>query len=631
MMSEINEKLKRVHSEFNKHIDGVLASNGFKKHSANNKSAVYIKHDQETNNIHTAKHHFGHYISSSDKHGNRITNGAELHIFSTNGANSQAYHNHINFLDAGPNGVKKELEKIVTKHLEKSKTKPPKQTSHLNEEKAMILTAKDAFKKILNEQVEQLDELSNDTLERYNAKAQGQINALKSKRGRKSADDLKTVDKRQAGIKKGSAIRSKRYADEHDVVSKKTHAAFKEAAHKVLTDHGYELTHPGKASNIYTKHDVDTNTLHMAKHHIGHPATQDSHHYHEGEIKLVSSNGTTSNVRNKGGFSTKMELRRDPNLDLVAHHAKEIDDEVKRHHKWSDDSIFNRHLNEDVEQDITESFKVGDIVTHEGSGPMHIHSINTFPGSSKPQALVGAKPKGKGRGIRHVFVNELKPYSVKEDVEQLDELSRKTLGSYIKKASGNMADKAVEYGSVSAKRDEVDRTLNRNDLSRDDKNAFRKATKTTFDDMSKPQRQMMKRYKGINKAATKLAKEEVEILDEGRGRPRKDGTSAVGADREHIMMQLRKHVSLNGANPIEFKDGSKHKISTGEARLAQMIHSGLRTSIEKGNFEKKLDHSHDSFKEALAKKDEAGKGKEKPGITLPALQRINRLKFASGE
>ena len=355
----------------------------------------------------------------------------------------------------------------------------------------MALTAKDIFRKVLDEHVEQLDELSNKTLEKYGAAASAQIDALKSKRGPKSAADVATKETRIAGLGKSGKIRSKRYSDEYDAVSKKSHAAFKEAAHKVLTDHGYDLTHPGKASNVYTKHDPETNSLFVAKHHIGQPTTQDSHHYHEGEIKLVSTNGTISNVRNKGGFGMKMELRKNPNLDIVAHHAKEIDDEVNRHHRWSNDSAFGSHLN--------------------------------------------------------------------EEAEQIDELSR------------------------------------------------------------------------IEKATTKLAKEEVETLDEGRGRPRKDGTSAVGADREHIMMQLRKHISLNGANPIEFKDGSKHRISTGEARLAQMIHSGLRTSIEKGNFEKKLDHSHDSFKEALAKKEDAGKGKEKPGITLPALQRINRLKFASGE
>lgn len=55
-------------------------------------------------------------------------------------------------------------------------------------------------------------------------------------------------------------------------------------------------------------------------------------------------------------------------------------------------------------------FKVGDIVTHEGSAPMHIHSINLFKGSKEPQALLGHKPAGKGRGIRHAFVSSLRAH-----------------------------------------------------------------------------------------------------------------------------------------------------------------------------------------------------------------------------
>ena len=96
------------------------------------------------------------------------------------------------------------------------------------------------------------------------------------------------------------------------------------------------------------------------------------------------------------------------------------------------------------------------------------------------------------------------------------------------------------------------------------------------------------------------------------------------------MMQMRKHVSLRGANPIEFADGSKHKITDGQARLAQVMHSQLRTSIEKGHFEKKLDHSHESFSNALKNKESAGHApEEKSRITLPAMDRLKRLQAAA--
>jgi hypothetical protein len=55
-------------------------------------------------------------------------------------------------------------------------------------------------------------------------------------------------------------------------------------------------------------------------------------------------------------------------------------------------------------------------------------------------------------------------------------------------------------------------------------------------------------------------------LDEGRGRPRKDGTKSDTDDREQIQMQLRKSVSLRGLKDVEFDDGKKVKVSARDAR-----------------------------------------------------------------
>lgn len=302
----------------------------------------------------------------------------------------------------------------------------------------------------LSEEVENIQELSNDTLNKYSKKAGEQIAAIKSKRGPKSAANKATIAKREAGRDKASNIKSERYGAAADKHSKESHAGFATAAHTALLGDGYKLEHKGKASHVYTKHDPETNTLFVAKHHIGSPSTRDSHHNHEGAIKLVSTNGTTSDI------SHSSFMHRNTEGSFHDHHLKNIKDELDRHHRWSKDSAFQRHMNEEVETEV--------------------------------------------------------------------------------EAEADLTE---------------------------------------------------------------------EVLDEARGRPRKDGTSNAGADREHIVMQIRKHISLRGANPIEFADGSKSKITDGEARLAQVIHSGLKSSIDKSNFEKKLDHSHDSFKSALKNKDAA--------------------------
>ena len=91
-------------------------------------------------------------------------------------------------------------------------------------------------------------------------------------------------------------------------------------------------------------------------------------------------------------------------------------------------------------------------------------------------------------------------------------------------------------------------------------------------------------------------------------------------------MQLRKHVSLRGQNPIEFKDGSKASPGEGQARLALIIHNGLRTPQEKANYMDRLDANHESFKDAVRSKspEEAGKAPtQKSRITLPAIDRLN--------
>jgi len=69
--------------------------------------------------------------------------------------------------------------------------------------------------------------------------------------------------------------------------------------------------------------------------------------------------------------------------------------------------------------------------------------------------------------------------------------------------------------------------------------------------------------KGDKKLVKKLKEDD---LDEGRGRPRKDGTTGGSEDRENIQMQLRKSVSLRGLKDVEFADGNKVKVSARDAR-----------------------------------------------------------------
>ena len=95
--------------------------------------------------------------------------------------------------------------------------------------------------------------------------------------------------------------------------------------------------------------------------------------------------------------------------------------------------------------------------------------------------------------------------------------------------------------------------------------------------------------KGDKKLVKKLKEDD---LDEGRGRPRKDGTTGGSEDRENIQMQLRKSVSLRGLKGVEFADGNKVKVP---AKVAQGVMSkinSIKDAKQKQNAVQHIAKSH---------------------------------------
>jgi len=124
-----------------------------------------------------------------------------------------------------------------------------------------------------------------------------------------------------------------------------------------------------------------------------------------------------------------------------------------------------------------------------------------------------------------------------------------------------------------------------------------------------------KRIEGIRKATDKLTKEEVELDEAKRGRPRKDGSSS-GEDeggREHIVIQLRKAINLRGQKHVEFNSGEKHQVPVDHAKKALDMHDSMKKAEDKQDFAARLAKSHGSFKDAISGKPAEPK---KPKITL---------------
>jgi hypothetical protein len=112
-----------------------------------------------------------------------------------------------------------------------------------------------------------------------------------------------------------------------------------------------------------------------------------------------------------------------------------------------------------------------------------------------------------------------------------------------------------------------------------------------------------KTYADAVKAAKVHVKEETELDEARRGRPRKDGTKPEGDEeggREHIIMQLRKVVNLRGQKKVEFNDDSKHDISVDHAKKALAKHDSMHRAADKQGYAEKLAKSHASFKSTVS-------------------------------
>lgn len=128
--------------------------------------------------------------------------------------------------------------------------------------------------------------------------------------------------------------------------------------------------------------------------------------------------------------------------------------------------------------------------------------------ASKRRARFAAKAKAKVR--KQMYGENSQP---QQDAEQIDELKKSTLASYIKKASVDMANANYDAAASATK---ADRAKSPAEKYSHDHKAF-KSIKTA-----------MKRNRGIPKAVDKLAREEVEQIQELRDMI-KEGNNKIGA------------------------------------------------------------------------------------------------------
>lgn len=189
----------------------------------------------------------------------------------------------------------------------------------------------------------------------------------------------------------------------------------------------------------------------------------------------------------------------------------------------------------------------------------------------------------KASALKHAGLNE----------ENLEELSKATLGNYVKKSALDVASKSINVGMSVG----------------DGSDTSSKIRSKTLD-------KILSRTKGINKATDKLTKEEVEELEEGRGRkPKqpKEGEKPTAAWLRHLERQkndkpekeevealgaqLRKAVSIN--KPVTFMNGEKKEVTAGHAELFHDHMAARKMTADKQKFQNDAHASHDAFMKAI--------------------------------
>uniref|UniRef100_A0A6C0JT02 Uncharacterized protein n=1 Tax=viral metagenome TaxID=1070528 RepID=A0A6C0JT02_9ZZZZ len=150
---------------------------------------------------------------------------------------------------------------------------------------------------------------------------------------------------------------------------------------------------------------------------------------------------------------------------------------------------------------------------------------------------------------------------LREDSEQLDELSKKTLGNYVKTAGADLMVTSQDTG-WGYKKGETEKNLKR----------------------------MMNRYKGIKQAADKLTKEEFEQLDE---------VVSVSTIADNLIKR-----ALGKSN---IKRNSDHTSSVNKGDFIVHDRGAVVAKLEKGTWEKHVPNEHKStfnIKEDLGQLDE---------------------------
>ena len=327
------------------------------------------------------------------------------------------------------------------------------------------------------------------------------------------------------------------------------------------------------------------------------------------------SKATLGRYINKAKDSIDMASYRQGHKEAHGSSSKALEKKLTKRHKGIETAV-SKLTKEDAEQ-IDELSK--------GTMGRYINKAATKMGSQGVTAglKIAADEKSsknfKDMGKREKGIKLAVSKLTKEEQDFIDSLNVDTLeeanmwhvqlnGKRVSKHfdSEDRAKKFAEYGSDTRKgkwsvhksmAEEVE--IDEGNTSPEIKKAYADLLKTPG---GSPERKAaVRHYKSLRQ---NLAKEEVE-LEEGRGRPPKEGSAAWHAkqnqasdDMVALGMQLRKAKSMN--KKVRFMDNKEHEISANHADRFEDHMAARRTTQEKAAFQKQAHKSHAEFVKAVS-------------------------------
>jgi hypothetical protein len=421
----------------------------------------------------------------------------------------------------------------------------PTEANKKTAQKVRDMMAKE--KKPVKEEAEQVDEVSKATLGRYINKAKDSIDMASYRQGHKEAHGSsskpleKKLTKRHKGISTAVSKLTKEDAEQIDELSTEKLLAYRKKARE-----------------------ADTN-----KHH-------------------VYADEADKKIKKKTGVYNPSLLQR-AKAKLRNEDAEQIDELSK--------GTMGRYINKAAtkmgSQGVTAGLKIA-----------------ADEKSSKNFKDMGKREKGIKLAVSKLtkeeqdFIDSLNVDTLEEANMWHVQLNGKRVSKHFD--SEDRAKKFAEYGSDTRKgkwsvhksmAEEVE--IDEGNTSPEIKKAYADLLKTPG---GSPERKAaVRHYKSLRQ---NLAKEEVE-LEEGRGRPPKEGSAAWHAkqnqasdDMVALGMQLRKAKSMN--KKVRFMDNKEHEISANHADRFEDHMAARRTTQEKAAFQKQAHKSHAEFVKAVS-------------------------------